>query len=348
MLKPYNRADVQFELRHEIGAEGRNSQVYVAYDPQLDAELVIKKIDKTVLALDEYFRESSLLYGSSHSNIVPIHYACSDQDYVYLAMPYFPRGSLRALMNQRFLTVREIVIFSTQLLSGLHHIHSKRLVHFDVKPDNVLISERGEALLSDFGLTRAQALNGLAGQDQLYGKMVPPEAFDTDEFDHRFDIYQAGLTMYRMCVGDHAFYRHYESYCVNGTVDRHAFRHAVRNAQFPNRDADAFPAHIPDRLITAIRKCLETDLNERYASANDVVNELAPIDGKLLDWQYTSDTQGQSWRKTAEGYEIALSLDGQRQSTATKQRVNGNARRIVDYCQPALGRQATKRFLRGH
>lgn len=346
MLKPYNRADLHFQLGNEIGAEGRNSQVFEAHDPQLNARLVIKKMPKASMNADEYFRESSLLYGSTHSNVVPIHYACQDEHCIYLAMPLYLAGSLKSLMARRALTVREVVVFSTQFLSGLHHIHSKRLVHFDIKPDNVLISERGEALLSDFGLAKPRGLDGVAGQDRVYGKMVPPEAFDTEEFDQRFDIYQVGLTLYRMCAGDAEFYSQFNSYVVNGQLDRMAFRHAVANSQFPNTTAGHFLEHIPDRLISVIRRCLQTNPNDRYPSVIDIVNDLSPIEGALLDWQYEFGIGGRSWIKNQDGTEIGLTIDQSGQAEATK-RVNGAApRRITAYCANQLNRQQIKQFLR--
>lgn len=344
MLKPYSRADLHFDLRREIGAEGHNSQVYEAHDPQLDAVLVIKKISKDTLDADDYFRESSLLYGSGHSNVVPVHYACQDNDYIYLAMPMYVDGSLKALMGRGFLTVRQIVVFATQFLSGLHHIHSKRLVHFDIKPDNILISERGEALLSDFGLARARGLNGLAGQDRTYMKMVPPEAFQVEEFDHRFDIYQVGLTLYRMCVGDEEFYSQFNSFGVNADFERMRFRHAVLNAQFPDTSASRFHEHIPDRLISVIRKCLQVSPDERYGSVIDLVNDIAPIEGDLLDWQFQQRGDERSWSKMVDSAEVKLVLDGQIRGHATKTK-DGRVRRITAYCGP-LNRKQVKRFLR--
>lgn len=346
MLKPYSRADLHFRLDEEIGAEGRNSQVYRAHDPQLDANLVIKKIDKSSMDVDDYFRESSLLYGSAHSNIVPLLYACQDAHCIYLAMPLYVRGSLKTLMAKRPLTVREIVVFSTQLLSGLHHIHSNRLVHFDIKPDNVLISDRGEALLSDFGLAKPRDLNGVAGQDRLYGKMVPPEAFSTDQFDHRFDIYQFGLALYRMCVGDADFNDQHSSFVVNGVLDRVRFRHAVTNAQFPDTTANRFPEHIPDRIISVIRKCLQTEPANRYQSVIEIVNDLASVEGDLLDWQYCVAGGNRSWIKMDNKYEIRLDLNDQWESQASKRAGDGASRRITAFCGAQVNRQQVKKFLR--
>ncbi len=90
--------------------------------------------------------------SSAHPNVVQIHYACYDADRIYLAMPYYRKGSVTSLITDKYMTVREIVTVGCQVLSGLHNIHSKGLIHFDVKPDNILLSDRGEALLSDFGL----------------------------------------------------------------------------------------------------------------------------------------------------------------------------------------------------
>lgn len=345
MLKPYNIADVAFQLGQEIGAEGRNSQVYIAHDPQLDAQLVIKKISKQRMDAASYFAESSCIYASSHSNVVPIHYACQDADHIYLAMPYYSNGSLKQLMDQRFLTVREIVIFSTQFLSGLNHIHSQRLVHFDIKPDNILLSERNEALVADFGLAKSRGINGLVEQDRLYGKMAPPESYQQVEYDQRYDLYQVGLTLFRMCVGDDRYYSQYDAFVINGQLDRASFRHAVINNQFPKTASDVYPEHIPEALIKVIKKCLQ-DLDNRYSSVVEIVNDLAPIEGQLLDWKYSVIADVKQWTKQAGDMVFSLEIGATGESIAKKGKIGGQERRIAGYCLNPINRQAVKRFLR--
>ena len=174
MFKPYNKAEVTFDLVREIGTDGQNSRTFVAADHQLNAEIVIKQIAKASLTSPvNFFDESKALYASAHPNVVQIHYACEDADSIYLAMPYYRRGSVKGLITNKHMTVREIVTVGCQMLSGLHNIHSKGLIHFDVKPDNVLLSDRGEALLSDFGLAKQMDLAGLAAQDRFYFKTIP-------------------------------------------------------------------------------------------------------------------------------------------------------------------------------
>lgn len=346
MIKPYNRAELSFELLREIGHEGKNSKVFIANDLQLNAELVMKQIPKNSLDdPDEYFTESSILYQSNHPNVVPIYYACEDDENIFLSMPYYEKGSLNGLMNQRFLTVREIIRYATQFLSGVHNIHSKGLIHFDIKPDNILISDRNEAVLSDFGLAKQVSFSGQAGQDRIYIKMIPPEAFSGSDFTTAFDVYQVGLTLYRMCVGNQEFYSQFNSYGDRSSFDRNRFRVDVVNGRFPDRTK--FPEHIPPKLRSVVQKCLSIDIENRYSAAIQVINDMAGIDGSDLDWQYIpSDDGSRAWLKqdSEKEYKLEITCDGK--SFATKKTEKAGIRKINDYCLESVNVTKIKRFLR--
>ncbi len=346
MLKPYSRAELSFQLGNSIGDEGKNSDVFIAHDPQLDAQIVIKKIPKSSFsAPEEYFQESSILHLSGHPNVVPIHYACEDTDFIYLAMPYYSNGSLNQLINERFLTVREIVRFSSQFLSGIHNIHSKKLIHFDIKPDNILISGQGEAQVSDFGIARPVEANGLAGQDRGYFKVVPPESFNAFEFAVTYDIYQAGLTLYRMCMGNKEFYRQFDVYGDVNNFDRATFKSDVKNGRFPNRAV--FLEHIPQALINVIKTSLSPNPNDRYAAAIHMINALAGIDNELLDWQYTEENDGvRKWEKVSDARTVRLIVTPEGGSTAQKTLISGNTQNIREFCVESITRAKIKAFLR--
>jgi eukaryotic-like serine/threonine-protein kinase len=309
MFKPYNKAEITFDLLKEIGPTGRDSKTFVSKDHQLDAEIVIKQIAKAKLAsATNFFDESKALYASAHPNVVQIHYACYDADNIYLAMPYYREGPATGLITGRHMTVREIVTAGCQILSGLHNIHSKGLIHFDVKPDNVLLSDRHEALLSDFGLAKQMNLSGIALQDRLYSKMVPPEATFGDKFDRTFDIYQFGLTLYQMCNGDAAFHAQHSAYGSGSSFDRDKFRFDVRNGRFPDRTA--FAPHIPNRLRGIIKKCTATAIADRYQSAIDVANALALVDGPTLDWRLSESAGTRVWTKIEDDTKYVFTVDG--------------------------------------
>ena len=116
-------ASLDFELLKEIGQEGKNSKVHLAHDKQLDAELVIKVIEKSKFKNPlDFYAESKRLYDSEHQHVVQVKYACQDDDNIYLAMPFYKNGSLKTLMDRRFLTIREILRYSIQFLLGLNNI----------------------------------------------------------------------------------------------------------------------------------------------------------------------------------------------------------------------------------
>lgn len=348
MLKPFKKtAELTFDLLKEIGQNGQNSKTYVCRDHQLDAEIVTKQIaKKTLNSPSEFFAESQALYASSHPNIVQIHYACYDNDNVYIAMPYYQRGSLKELMAQRHLTVREIITFAVQCLSGLHNIHSKGLIHFDIKPDNILLSSRGEAMLSDFGQAKQTNYNGVAVQDRLYGKMIPPEALTTVHLTRIFDIYQIGLTLYRMCNGNAEFYRQFSIYGPPATFDRPKFQLDLRNGNFPNRTK--FLAHIPVTLQNVIKKCLKTDPADRYQSAIEVSNALAGIDGKILDWQHSEPNGTKVWTKNENGTYYSLTVNANGSSHFTKSKNGGADRRILEGCVASLTDKDIRKLLTEH
>lgn len=345
MLRPYNKAEVEFELCQNIGHEGCNSTVHKAFDRQLGAEIVVKQVPKAdFVEIDSFFEESRILYLSSHPNVVQIYYACQDYGSIYIAMPFYSNGSLNRLLEIRFLTVREIVMYGCQIASALHHIHSKRLIHFDVKPDNILLSARGEALLSDFGLSRRMTDSGTAQQNRAYMKMVPPEASESEEHTCTYDLYQLGLTLYRMCNGNAAFHQQFNRYLVGEELDRESFLSDVRNGAFPCRNS--YLEHIPARIKRVIKRCLEPDPSNRFQAAIDVANELAQIEDSL-DWHYEVLQQGRKWTHKGAEKQIELFIDNQGVASAQKTILSSNrSSRIRAFCKESLSLAELKQFFK--
>ncbi|MBK4736787.1 serine/threonine-protein kinase [Noviherbaspirillum pedocola] len=346
MLRPIERAHLSFEFVRNIGQEGKNSEVYLARDHQLNADLVIKKISKGSFADPAaYFVEASILYQSEHANVVPVHYACQDEGFIYIAMPFFPNGSLKSLMDSRFLTVREIVRFAIQFLSGLHNIHTKGLIHFDIKPDNILLSKRKEALVSDFGLAKQMDSEGFAEQPISYTKISPPERVEGEgEFSILHDIYQTGVTLYRMCIGDKEFYLQWNSFFENGVFRRDLFMRAVKQGHFPDRTK--FPEQIPQRLRAIVRKCMAPEEGNRYQSVLQITNALAEIDGPELDWRYEVAADGtRRWSCVSDGKECFLVVDPQGRSTAKKQNRTNAYTNINAFCKDAITPDDVRTFI---
>ncbi|GAA0469653.1 serine/threonine-protein kinase [Tatumella punctata] len=302
MIAPMKRADVQFTYLKNIGQAGKNSEVYLAKDMHLDAEVAIKEVDKTKINAVDYFREARLLYASRHPNIVAINYACQDADNIYVCMPFYKKGTVSDRMQNEYLTAREIIRYSINFLSGLHHIHSKSLMHFDIKPNNIMLSERDEAMLSDFGLAKHLGSGGMATPDAAYTIHYPPEYFTHNEFNITYDIYQAGMTMYRMAVGFDAFNEEVDALFSDPSkaIDK------ISTGAFPRK---VFEPHIPKPLRSIITKCLSVKPTDRYQSALDVLNALSAIDNVCLDWRKENSPTHYIWSKPKDQAKMVFKVD---------------------------------------
>ncbi|MHB0801412.1 serine/threonine-protein kinase [Bacillus thuringiensis] len=266
-------------------AEGKNSEVWIARDTQLEQVLILKKITKKSLdqqSVEDYFVEAKILNTSKHPHIMPIYYSAEDEENVYITMPYYEKGSLNSLLNERFLTTREIIRYSLDFLSGLLFIHIKGLIHLDIKPTNVIINDTNKALLTDFGLSKYLDENGFANQGRQYVAHRPPEAYVTQDKTVQSDIYQAGLTLYRMCNGNFDFDTQFELLKTKCKNDDELAK-KIHRSEFPNRKS--YLPHIPVKLRRIINKMLHTDIDRRYQDVLSIINDLSKID-ETMDWRY--------------------------------------------------------------
>jgi len=260
-------------LDKEIGVEGKNSKVYLGRDPQLGEELVIKKIPKKdFLNQVEYFEEAQKLYKTNHPNIMEIQYASQDSDFIYFAMPYLKNGSLNKLLSQRGLTLDEIIKYSLDFLSGLQYIHVKKIVHLDIKPTNLLLSDSNKLIITDFGLSKYVDEHGFSSQDMFYCMHRPPESLLADKVTLKADIYQSGITLYRMCNGNDCLKEQIKQLGI-ATIQE-LFK-AIISGSFPNRKQ--YAKHVPQKLIKIINKAIEINPDNRYFTALDMMNDLSSI-----------------------------------------------------------------------
>jgi serine/threonine protein kinase len=278
-------ANVEYERLREIGAgEGMNSKVYLARDPQLAGEIAVKEVPKADFGnkIDRYFAEAQAMYKAKHESIVPVHYACATGTHVCIAMPYFKRGSFASAVKDG--PARLSIVLSTghAVLSALAQIHLADLLHLDVKPSNILLSDRGIAMLADFGQSREMSAAGVATVGRIYHLAVPPEAY-SGVVAVPSDIFQAGLLLYRAANGDPHF-------MATWTTDHAKQKSAVTKGRFPPRDN--FLPHVPRRLRTVIRKALKVKPEDRYQSAIEFSDELGKV-ACDLDWAMTRAANGE-------------------------------------------------------
>jgi serine/threonine protein kinase len=326
MIIPYQTAQVSFQRKELIGENGENSEVYVIHDEHLDAELVVKQVKTDGFNEERYLLEAQLLYKGSHPYVVQVLYACKDAQHIYIAMPYYRNGSLHQVAEAQGLTCRQLIRYSIHFLSGLNNIHSKGLLHFDIKPDNVLISDSDEALLSDFGFAKNMDEDGFATPEATYRYHLPPESAHTRDFNNSADIYQAGLTLYRLLAGLDSL-----------EIQRGRFENGAELAAAQRKeiypDLSKLPQHVPKKLKAIIKKCLKFDPDARYQSVMDLLNDLSSIEDLGLDWRFSSVGDTQRWESiSSDGAALLVEVADTGRCTAQKKTAGGVFRKKANLC----------------
>src|ERR1039457_1403269 len=150
-------ATIRYNKLSQIGiGQGMNSEVFLVHDPQLQGQLAVKEIPKQSFGnnLASYFEEAQAMFAGAHPNIVPIQYACESPGQICLAMPYYPIGSLARRIHVNPLALKGVLQAGDEILRGLSKIHFNGYLHLDLKPTNILFSDRGTAMIADFGQAR--------------------------------------------------------------------------------------------------------------------------------------------------------------------------------------------------
>ncbi len=199
--------DGRYRVEHRIAAGGM-ATVYRAMDTRLD-RVVALKVMHAGLASDpdftaRFIREAKAVARLSHPNVVNVFDQGSDQGAVFLSMEYVPGWTLRDLLRDRgALSPRTALDILEPVLAALGAAHRAGLVHRDVKPENVLLTEDGRVKVADFGLARAMTGESSVTTGQVMGTVayLSPEQIQQGDTDPRTDVYASGVMLFEMLTG---------------------------------------------------------------------------------------------------------------------------------------------------
>jgi serine/threonine protein kinase len=200
----------KYPVTREIGS-GATSKVYLARDPFADRDVAIKVFlfDKQADAQQErllhksFVAEAALAGKLNHPHIVDIYDAVVEPDRSYLVMEYVPGTTLEAYAEvSTLLPVSKVVEIVFKCIRALEYACRHGIIHRDIKPGNILLSQSGETKVSDFGASFQQKMQETT---QISGVGSPaymsPEQIRMEPLTHQTDIYSLGVTMYRMLTG---------------------------------------------------------------------------------------------------------------------------------------------------
>jgi serine/threonine protein kinase/Flp pilus assembly protein TadD len=286
----------RYELLEQIGAGGMG-EVFRARDHDLHRDVAIKFLPEQFASdpdrLARFAQEARTASGLNHPNIITIHEIGSAEGRPYIVMECVDGETLRrTLQRGRLLSVKQTLDIGVQLADGLAKAHAARVVHRDMKPENVMITKDGFAKILDFGLAKlrgdlddgfvparpgaAEAMTELSpntGLGVLLGTAgyMSPEQVRGLPADHRSDQFALGAILYEMATGRKAFHRDSTVQTLSAIIDSQPQPIADLNPAFP------VPARWP------IERCLAKEPGDRYASTLDLAHELRGLRDRVGD-----------------------------------------------------------------
>lgn len=296
-----------YEILEEIGAGGMGV-VYRARDSRLGREVALKVLGEEIrqdeLALERFRREARSASSLNHPGICTIHDIGEHEGRPYIVMELLHGSSLRDKVRGRRLEPYMILDLAIQISGALVAAHAKGLIHRDIKPDNIFVTEGGHAKILDFGLVKLIQPDGwgvgpddptcdphptLTCEGAVVGTvayMSPEQALNQD-VDARSDVFSLGAVLYEMCTGQRAFPGDSAAAVFDAILNR-------APADFPPEP------HIPSGLEKIISKTLEKDRDLRCSSAAELHTDLKRLrrDGAVSGEQVSSGAPGVEDSKT--------------------------------------------------
>ena len=268
--------DGRYQLLRQV-ANGGMAAIYEAIDTRLDRKVAVKIMHSHLAQDDAYvsrfIREAKAAAALSHPNIV----AVQDQGWnqngvpaVFLVMELIEGHTLREYLNERGrFEIKDAINYLTPILSALSAAHGLGIVHRDVKPENIMISNEGRVKVADFGLARGEIIGSTmtAESSVILGSVsyLSPEQVQRGIADSRSDVYAAGIVAYEMLIGDKPF-----------TADspiQIAYMHV--NEEVPRLRSKR--KEIPKALDDLIARATSKNPDERPRTASEFLDELAQI-----------------------------------------------------------------------
>ncbi len=269
----------KYRILEPLGRGGM-AQVYKAYHPQLDRYVAIKILRTDLVESSEFlarFRsEAHAVSGLRHANIVQVFDFDVQDDYYYMVMELLEGDTLRTLLNNyrvrnQRLPLADIVRILKDVLGGLGYAHAEGIIHRDLKPANIMLTKKGQAVLTDFGIAQIIGNTQHTVSGALMGTLnyMAPEQGLKGICDSRSDIYSLGIVLYEMLTG----YTPFEA----DTPLAILMKHLNDPLPLPTQ----VDPQLPQSLEMIVLKALAKDPDDRFQSAEEMCKALESVDKDL-------------------------------------------------------------------
>jgi len=259
-MKKINKYQLFTELQH-----GPITRVYKAVQDELQRVVLVKQLNPDLVMdaeLVERFKQEGLILAKINSpHVITIFDFGFDEGVPYLVTEFIEGHNLAELIQHHRVFPWDIGLFILQQLAqGLIAIHNQRIIHQDIKPDNIFLSTAGDVKLGDLGFS--MPLDQAAQHVQGTPAYIAPEAVAGSSVDFRSDLYALGVVAYEMLTGENPF----------RAKDIQTVLNRIANLQLVQ--VRAVRSDIPDQLSSIISKLMHRSPDERFQSAKDLLQQL--------------------------------------------------------------------------
>ena len=261
----------RYRLEEKIGSGGMSS-VYRAFDPTLERWVAIKLMHRDISndpdQLERFRREARAVAQLNHPHVVTVIDAGEDDGNPYIVFEYVEGETLKERIRRLGrLPVAEAVAYAIEIGRALECAHDNKLVHRDVKPQNVLIDPDGRAKVTDFGIARSLEAQGLTATGRVLGTTdyVSPEQALGHEVTGQSDIYSLGIVLYEMLTGETPF-----------QADTQVAV-AMKHVRDPLPDAQRRRPEISSALAAVVERSTAKETQNRYPTVGQMVHDLEEV-----------------------------------------------------------------------
>ena len=261
----------RYRLDEKVGSGGMSS-VYRAFDPTLERWVAIKMMHRDISTdpdqLERFRREARAVAQLNHPHVVTVIDAGEDDGTPYIVLEFVEGETLKdRIRREARLPVSEALAYAIEMGRALSCAHAHKLVHRDIKPQNILIDLDGRAKLTDFGISRSLESHGLTATGRVLGTTdyVSPEQALGHEVTEQSDIYSLGIVLYEMLVGEAPF-RADTQVAV-----------AMKHVKEPLPDVQRLRPEISAALAAVVERATAKETANRYATIEEMVHDLEQV-----------------------------------------------------------------------
>lgn len=258
-----------YKIEAMIGAGGMG-MIHKAKDTRLGRYVALKCLPPHLTAdkqnRERFLNEARAVSRLDHTNICTLYEIGETKDKeLFIALPFYDGYTLDKRIANGPMRHEDVIAIMLQVCEGLHSAHNHKIVHRDIKPANIIITTENIVKILDFGIAKVSGVN-LTSTGVSLGTVayMSPEQLEGKKVDARTDIWAVGVLIYEMLIGRRPF-----------TGDQApAIIHAVLYADLPNFK---LPTPIPDSLTEVLKKSLVRDIDKRYPSLLELMDDLRSI-----------------------------------------------------------------------